>query len=72
VKIYRTEESLTAIADSASAPPGTQLAQTISSAMAAYRGPIETPVGRALWAIQAWYSELGDEAHAEELLEAGR
>ena len=70
MKIYQTEESHTAIGDNAS--PRTQVAQAISSATASYRGPIETPVGKALWAIQAWYAELGDEARAEELLAAGR
>ncbi len=53
------------------ATPGTQLAQAISGRAAAYEGPLETPAGKALWAIQAWYAELGDEVHAEALLVAG-
>jgi len=53
-----------------SAAPEAQLAQAISDRAASYTGPIKTPVGKALWAIQAWYAELGDEVHAEALLVA--
>ena len=57
------------IADSAA--PGTQLAQAISNRATLYVGPIETPVGKALWAIQAWYAESGDEVRTEALLVGG-
>jgi len=50
------------------AAPRTQLGQAISDCAASYTGPIETEAGKALWAIQAWYAELGDEVRAEALL----
>ena len=50
----------------------TELARVISDRAASYTGPIETPAGRALWAIQAWYAESGDEVRAEALLAARR
>jgi hypothetical protein len=28
-------------------------------------GSVETPVAKALWAIQNWYEELGDESRAD-------
>jgi hypothetical protein len=56
------------IADDAA--PRTELAQAISNRVASYSGPIDTPVGKELWAIQAWYAQLGEELRAEELLAA--
>jgi hypothetical protein len=50
------------------APEG-ELAAAILERTASYAGPIGTPVGMALWAIQAWYVECCDEVRAEELLE---
>ncbi|HXJ41112.1 MAG TPA: hypothetical protein VNH18_17650 [Bryobacteraceae bacterium] len=50
------------------AAPRTQLEQAISDRAASYIGPIQTEAGKALWAIQAWYAELGDAVRAEAML----
>ena len=44
------------------------LAEAISNYVASCAGPIQTPVAKALWAIQTWYTQLGDEVRAETLL----
>jgi hypothetical protein len=65
----RSSWSQSPVADSAA--PETQLAQVISNRAISYPGPIEAPAAEALWAIQAWYVDLGDERRAEALLVDG-
>jgi hypothetical protein len=44
------------------------LAKTIADRAADYRGPVRSETGKTLWAIQAWYVEVGDQTAVDEVL----
>ena len=44
------------------------LAKTIADRAADYGGPIRSETGKMLWAIQAWYVEVGDQSAVYEIL----
>ncbi len=44
------------------------LGRLIADRAAGYEGPIHSTTGKMLWAIQAWYAELNDEAGAKKAL----
>ena len=45
-----------------------ELAEELADRAAGYTGPVRSATGKMLWAIQAWYMDVGDQTAADEIL----